>query len=244
MAEGRRHKPPGGAPASGSWPPFEPGNTASLKHGADSPRRQRAVIEAIRPGLLEAAPWLREEAYTDAVARYLLCEARHRLLSDWITRTVRERGAGHVAAWTWAEANRTAALAATLGSALGLDPAGRAQLLQSAALSHLAHTEAESREIVTERLTSKVRAYRQRALPPPGEEESEARRRAWAQARAEEEAERRQREAAYGQDDEEEPEPEPEAPAQLPLRSPADLSRAARSLNGDWTRPLDRAPGL
>jgi hypothetical protein len=68
-----------------------------------------------------------------AVARFLRVEARSLILDAYMAQLINEHGPGKVPLRMWEQANSTDRLAADLGSKLGLDTAGRAQLRQTAA---------------------------------------------------------------------------------------------------------------
>jgi len=60
-------------PRGYSWPPFEPGNVAAVRHGACSSPKVAEVAETLRPtlaGPLEACPWIEDHdgAEVDASA--------------------------------------------------------------------------------------------------------------------------------------------------------------------------------
>ncbi len=60
-------------PRGYSWPPFEPGNVAAVRHGTFSSRKVAQVAETLRPtlaGPLEACPWIEDldRAEVDASA--------------------------------------------------------------------------------------------------------------------------------------------------------------------------------
>jgi len=115
-----------------SWPPFEPGHTLSVKHGADSERAIEARAAELRPKLFELCPWL-EEHDVIAVARFLRVEARSLILDAYMAEIIDQQGPGKVPIRMWEQANATDRLAGDLGSKLGLDTAGRAQLRQTVA---------------------------------------------------------------------------------------------------------------
>ena len=71
-----------------SWqrPPFEPGNTLAVTHGATSPRTMGAVAEAFRSRLMAAEstpPYLHDPSYEDAIMAYCRACAIVKLLWDW-----------------------------------------------------------------------------------------------------------------------------------------------------------------
>ncbi len=120
-------------PARGySWPPFEPGHTYSLVHGAESPRVIEAKAAEVREQIRTIAPWLDEPAYLPAVSRWLRAEARALLLHDHIDAVSSSKGTGAVPSRTWEQATASDRLAARLGTDLGLDPIGRARIVATA----------------------------------------------------------------------------------------------------------------
>ncbi|MGA7419287.1 MAG: hypothetical protein WBW80_14930 [Acidimicrobiales bacterium] len=116
---------PGHAPRH---PDFEPGNTFSLVHGADSPRAIAERAEEIHGALLDAAPYLDEPRFLPAVSRYLQAAAREALLHQHIVDTSDAKGPGAVSSRLWEQATAAARLSAKLGSDLGLDPLGHARI--------------------------------------------------------------------------------------------------------------------
>jgi hypothetical protein len=64
------------SPARGySWPPFEPGNTASVRHGAGSRRILSPIAERFAEQAVEVAPWLDRPAFRSALAAWAWAEA-------------------------------------------------------------------------------------------------------------------------------------------------------------------------
>jgi hypothetical protein len=124
----------------GWWrPPMAvPGNTAALKHGADSDRMIEARAALVRSEILEVAPWLAEPEFAPAVARWLRAEARSLMLHDHIAAVTARDGAGKVAIRLWEQVTAADRLAAQLGNVLGLDPLGKARLRQAAAGAEMA----------------------------------------------------------------------------------------------------------
>lgn len=74
-----------GAPARGyKWKDFEENNEAALVHGGRSISHARPIAEALRPMVLDGAPWLAEPIYAGAVEEYLYDEARALLLRRYL----------------------------------------------------------------------------------------------------------------------------------------------------------------
>lgn len=116
-------------PARGySWPPFEPGHTHSLVHGASSERMIEARAAEVRVQLFELAPWLQQDAFVPAVARYLRAEARELLIHEHIAKVAAEKGAGAVPQRLWEAATACANASMRTSALLGLDPTSYAHL--------------------------------------------------------------------------------------------------------------------
>lgn len=141
-------------PARGySWPPFEPGNKAALRHGAYSPSVIEAKAAEFRERLFDVCPWIDPDRDVVAVARFLRAEARALMLHQLILDISAERGAEKVPVRTWEQAAAADRLAAQLGNVLGLDPTGRARLQQTVASTEatLADLKDQGRAIVARR---------------------------------------------------------------------------------------------
>lgn len=71
----------GHGPARGyKWPPFEAGNTASLQHGAHSPRVVQPVADALAAQVTTVAPWVAAEPFAATVAAWSWAEAQTAIL--------------------------------------------------------------------------------------------------------------------------------------------------------------------
>ncbi len=117
-----------GAASGYSWPPFEAGNVAALKHGATSPRTVAAKAAEVRAQLLEQFAYLAEDIFAESVERYCRAEARAVLLHDHIERVAAEQGVEAVRPYLWQEAARAEGNAQKFASDCGLDPAGHARI--------------------------------------------------------------------------------------------------------------------
>lgn len=122
MAEGS------GRPARGySWPPFQPGHTLTMRHGAYSPRRVDPLATTLVEAVMEATPYLGEASYAPALWAWARAEARVQLLTEWLDDhgllddDGRPRGAADLLV-------RCERLAAESRARLGLDPLSRARL--------------------------------------------------------------------------------------------------------------------
>ncbi len=109
-------------------PDFEPGNTAALVHGGDSPRTIEARAAEVREQLFEIAPWLDKAAFVPAVARFLRAEAREQLIHQHIAEVSAEKGAGAVPQRLWESATACANASMKASALLGLDPQSYARL--------------------------------------------------------------------------------------------------------------------
>ena len=118
-------------PARGySWPPFEPGNLANLRHGAESPRKIAGEIERLEPELAEQIAdvgYLTDPSYVSALAAWARAEARIRLLERWFGEKglLQEDGTPRPGVDLLL---RCESQASRLRSRLGLDPVSRAAL--------------------------------------------------------------------------------------------------------------------
>jgi len=122
------YRPPSGVPASNySWPPFEKGNLAGLRHGAYTPRRYGPVAERIVGELLDGADYLRADKYRPAVEALGVTEARLRLLDEWLAEhgVLDAKGKPHPAVDLALKMER---LAIEQRSQLGLTPSSAARL--------------------------------------------------------------------------------------------------------------------
>ncbi|MFP5450376.1 MAG: hypothetical protein ACLGG9_01360 [Thermoleophilia bacterium] len=120
----RRHETQG--PARGySWPPFEPGNTAAVKHGAFS-RYVGQEAEALADDLMQAAAHL-VDLDTLAVSDLALATVKVRRLAIWLEANGDLDDDGKPRA-ALAELRRWMKTAEGARARLGLDPTSRAAL--------------------------------------------------------------------------------------------------------------------
>jgi hypothetical protein len=134
-------KPASGLPAKGySWPPFEPGNEVSLRHGARSDRFVEPLARAFADALLTDRPDL--AAYPEALMAWSTSEARCERLRVWTAEhgLVGEDGKvvnSHDILMFEAQAAKFRAL-------MGLDPMSDAQLQKTRADAVLTVVDLES----------------------------------------------------------------------------------------------------
>lgn len=116
-------------PARGySWPPFAPGHTLSLKHGADSPRMVQPVAESLAADLSAHAPWTIGGQFAATVHAWAWAEAQSHLLRLWLDEhgLLDDDGEPRPAA---NRLDRVESRAAKLRSELGLTPTSLVKLL-------------------------------------------------------------------------------------------------------------------
>ncbi len=101
-------------------PPFEAGNTASLRHGARSEPTITAKVLELRAALFEVAPDLDQPRFHETIERYLRAVAREKLLHDYLM----AKGPEHVGQRLWEAASASANAAQKMSHELGLTPAG------------------------------------------------------------------------------------------------------------------------
>jgi hypothetical protein len=85
MSHGAAKGPGQGGLARGySWPPFQPGNLAALRHGARSPRILAPIADQLAAGLALFAPWTSAESFQGTVASWSWAEAQAVVLRAWL----------------------------------------------------------------------------------------------------------------------------------------------------------------
>ncbi|MET8381599.1 hypothetical protein ABZV14_01195 [Streptosporangium canum] len=124
--------PSAGTPARGySWPPFEAGNTAAVRHAAYSPRK----VDPLATQLVDQAltddeiPYLRQPSYRPALWAWGRAEARVQLLAEHLAEHEAAgcRSCDKCARWD-EQLRKWESAAGTHRARLGLDPASRARL--------------------------------------------------------------------------------------------------------------------
>jgi hypothetical protein len=111
-----------------------------MVHGADSDRAIEARAAEVRSKLFELAPWLTQEVFVPAVARYMRAEARELLIHEHIVSVSSSEGAGEVPQRLWEAATACSNASMKASALLGLDPQSYARL--RAVTGHAAATEA------------------------------------------------------------------------------------------------------
>jgi hypothetical protein len=158
MADGKLR--PGGRSGKHPWrddpslstrPPFQPQNTASVKHGAVSHRMLRPVAERLEQELIEQAPWCSRPAFQAARAAWSWAEAQCLAYRAWFDEhgLFDEDGEplpGLVLA------DRAEARASKLRARLSLDPSALASLISKlSSVEHAGGTRAEEEQSALER---------------------------------------------------------------------------------------------
>ncbi|GAA2548140.1 hypothetical protein [Pseudonocardia hydrocarbonoxydans] len=112
-----------------SWPPFEPGNEAALRHGAYSPRRVDPLAAELAAGALDDPDLahLTAPGYRPAVWAWARAEAQVQLLAEHVERIGLDFG-DHAVSAAHTALDRAERRAERSRRALGLDPLARARL--------------------------------------------------------------------------------------------------------------------
>jgi hypothetical protein len=115
-------------PSLSTRPPFEEGNTASVKHGAVSHRMLAPVAARLEEEIVELAPWCGRPAFRAAVQAWAFAEAVCLAYRAWFAERglFDERDEQLVGGERW---DRAEARAAKLRARLSLDPSALASLL-------------------------------------------------------------------------------------------------------------------
>jgi len=108
-------------------PPFERGNTLSVKHGVFSERIVAPLAAHLVESIVATTPYLQDVAYTSAVMSWARTEARIELVSAWLMEHGELDGGGNVRGASHL-LNRLEATAENLRARLGLDPLSRSRL--------------------------------------------------------------------------------------------------------------------
>jgi len=154
-----------------SWPPFENGNTASLRHGATSARVVGPLADRIATEIISAAPWLDSPAQLATVRAAAWAEAQLLVLRAYIDEKglLTDKGAPQPAT-DYLE--RVESKAARLRERCGLDVTAWAKLLATLTASagpgeadQLEAVRAEGRRIVAARTAQLARPDESAALP-------------------------------------------------------------------------------
>jgi len=145
------------------WPPFEPGNLSSVRHGAFSERLVSERAIRIRDALLAAYPYLADEVFVEALERYTRAEARAVMLHEHVTTVSAEQGVEAVKPYLWSEATRAEANAQRFAQDCGLDPAGHARIARDLGMVASVRTQQSQRNL--EALAARGRALGERLSP-------------------------------------------------------------------------------
>lgn len=119
-------------PARGyTWPPFEPGNTAAVRHAAYSPRRVDPLATQLIDQVLAdtTVPYLAEPSYRPALWAWGRAEARVQLFAEHLAEHEAAGCSACDKCARWDEQLRKwESAAGTHRGRLGLDPLSRARL--------------------------------------------------------------------------------------------------------------------
>jgi hypothetical protein len=155
-----------GEPASGyKWQPFAPGNTAAVKHGANTPAMVRPLADAIAVELVDQAPWLASPVYMGTVAALAWAEARCVLIREWLD----DHGlldADGVPRPATGQLDRLERRAESLRARCGLDPLSMAKLLGAVA-SLGSEAVADQLEALKAEQRAVVAAWHELSAPQP-----------------------------------------------------------------------------
>ncbi len=157
-------------PARGySWEPFQQGNLAGLRHGAESDRRISAEIERMEPELAEQIAdigYLTDPSYTSVLQAWARAEARIQLLERWFADKglLQEDGTPRPGVDLLL---RCESQASKLRSRLGLDPMSRAALQKD--LSETGRNAADLASALAEGRKLRLAAEARLAQPSPPE---------------------------------------------------------------------------
>ncbi len=110
--------------------PVGPGNTLSLKHGADSPRVIAVMAGIVRDEVVDLAPWVTKPIFEDALWLYCRAEGRARLINDYIFKVADEQGVHRIPIRLFEAAVACDGAASRAADRLGLTPLSRAKLSQ------------------------------------------------------------------------------------------------------------------
>jgi hypothetical protein len=120
--------------------PYEPGNSAAVRHGAFSEQIVAERANEIRDRFIELAPWLARPAFAESLYRYTRAVAREVLLDNYITEMAETTGVGSISSRVFEQCTAAARLSHKLAGDLGLTPIGEAKL--RALVGNAATTEA------------------------------------------------------------------------------------------------------
>lgn len=146
-------------------PDFAEGNTAGERHGANSERKLRPIVDELLASLVRVAPWTSGPVFRPTVERWAWFEAQAITYRAWFDERglMTEEGEGRSGLENWDRAERRAA---SLGAELGLSPASLTRLLSGlssidapAAQSGLEALKAAGAQLRLDAATA--------ALPPP-----------------------------------------------------------------------------
>jgi len=111
----------------GQRPPFQPGHTLSVRHGAHSERLVAPLADAILQRAVEDTPWLLEARYAPSVRAWARAEAQAVLLTEYLEAQGLHDAEGRLRPAEQA-LHRAETRAANLRKDLGLTPLSAARI--------------------------------------------------------------------------------------------------------------------
>ena len=150
----------------GQRPPFPPGNTLTVTHGAHSPRKVDPLAQDLVDRTLAdpALSYLHAESYRPALWAWARAEAQAQLLDQYLADRAVDTVASKRSTAAYRELHRAETRAANLRTQLGLTPLSRARLGKDVAQGRQADAAAELTRIREEH----ERANREHGAPTDG----------------------------------------------------------------------------
>jgi hypothetical protein len=104
--------------------PLKSHKHAVVVHGARSPEHVAIRAREIHARITDVAPWIKEDRYLPALARYLNAAAKESLLDDYIDRVVADKGVEAIPMKVFEALNASRRIAWQMSAELGLTPKG------------------------------------------------------------------------------------------------------------------------
>ncbi|MCM3554531.1 hypothetical protein M3697_05345 [Janibacter melonis] len=129
----------------GQRPPFQPGHTLTVTHGARSPRKVDPLAQDLVDRTLAdpALSYLHAESYLPALWAWARAEAQAQLLDEYLADRAVDTVASKRSTAAYRELHRAETRAANLRTQLGLTPLSRARLGKDVAQGRQADAAAE-----------------------------------------------------------------------------------------------------
>jgi hypothetical protein len=110
--------------------PFQPGNTAALRHGANSPRIVGQLALKIRDDLVGRHPYLSDERFVAPLRALCEAKAKYDLLYPYVSEKAATDGLECIPAYVLTVCGQAALRVIRYATECGLDPVGRARLVR------------------------------------------------------------------------------------------------------------------